>query len=183
MFRSRVGGREDVCTVRALYLSPFELVGELSMLSASTDLSKQQGCLDWVPICLPTDHGWLEVLAGILNGCCLGPSRLGSSVARPGSYLEPWSTTDRQILSAGPSTESYKTKLAIWPLAAGCSENRAIVFLYRGSPLSRLRIAVRLREALRIVSVSSGCKLVEVIWDSGGLWSVSLNGTTEARND
>ena len=116
------------------------------------------------------------MLVEMLNGCCLGPFRLGSSVARPRWYLEPQSTSDRQILSAGPSTESYKKKLAIWPLAAGCSEHRAIVSLYRGSPLSRVRIAVRLRVALRIVSVSNVFKLVEVIWDSGGFWSVSLNG-------
>lgn len=158
-----MGGREDVCTVRALYPSPFEFVGGLSMLSASTGLSKQQGCLERVLVCLPKDHGWLEVLAEMLNGCCLGPSRLGSSVARPRWYLEPQSTSDRQILSAGPSTESYKTKLAIWPLAAGCSEHRAIVPLYRGSPLSRVRIAVRLRVALRIVSVAYVFKLVEVM--------------------
>lgn len=76
-FRSRVGGREDDCMVRALYLSPFKLVGGFSMLSASKELSKQQGRLHWLLVCLLTDHGWLEVLVEMLNRYCLGTSRLG----------------------------------------------------------------------------------------------------------
>ena len=55
----RVGGREDLFTVRAL--SPFKLVGGSSMLSASKDLSEQRGFLTLLLVCLLTDHYWLFV--------------------------------------------------------------------------------------------------------------------------
>ena len=42
------------------------------------------------------------------------------------------------------------------------------------APSSRLRIAVRLRVAFRIISAFFGsCKLVEVLWESGGFRLVS----------
>lgn len=68
-----------------------------------------------------TDLGWLEALVEMLNGCYLGTSRLGLSVAWPRWYLEPRSTTDQQIPSVVPST-ALQDKVGY--LAFGCRLSR-----------------------------------------------------------